>query len=109
MLAAAALYALDHHRDELTLDIENSTQLAEALSRVDGVSVDLTSVQSNIVRFDVAMDAGAFATECHARGVYMLPTGGNGMRAVLHRDVDSAGVLRAVEIMASVVEDAPVG
>ena len=108
ILAAAALYALDHHRDDLTLDIENSRQLAEALSRVDGVSIDLTSVQSNIVRFDLTMDAGTFATECHARGVYMLPTGGNGMRAVLHRDVDSAGVLRAVEIMASVVEGAPV-
>jgi len=59
----------------------------------------MESVQSNIVRFEVEMEAGDFASECHSRGVYMLPNGEHGMRAVLHRDLTDEDVATAVETM----------
>jgi threonine aldolase len=53
------------------------------------------------------MDAGDFASACHERGVHMLPNGRHGVRAVLHRDVSDTEVDEAVEVMASVLADAP--
>ena len=104
IIAAGALHALEHHRADLAHDVERARLLAEGLVGMDGVSVELDSVQSNIVRFTVvAMDAGAFATRCHEHGVHMLPNGAHGMRAVTHRDVQREDVLTALGVMASVL------
>ncbi|MAR44544.1 MAG: hypothetical protein CME03_00105, partial [Gemmatimonadaceae bacterium] len=61
------------------------------------------SVQSNIVRFEVEMDAGDFASDCYSRGLYMLPSDQHGMRAVLHRDLSEEDVDAALQIMKQVV------
>ncbi|MDE3004084.1 MAG: beta-eliminating lyase-related protein [Gemmatimonadota bacterium] len=103
VIAAAALHALEHHRSDLRTDVERATKLAEALAGAPGFRVDLASVQSNIVRFEVEMDAGSFADECYERGVYMLPNGTHGMRAVLHRDLSDGDVDAAIRIMREVV------
>jgi threonine aldolase len=103
ILAAGALHAVDHHRDRLGEDVAHARLFAEALAGMDGVAVDLATVQSNIIRFEVtAMTAGAFVDRCHGRGVHMLPGGHHGVRAVMHlgverSDVDAAlGVIRDV-------------
>jgi threonine aldolase len=101
VVAAAALHALEHHRAELRRDVVNARRLAEGLAAVPGVRLDLARVQSNIVRFEVDVDAGAFATSCHERGVHMLPNGAHGVRAVLHRDVANEDVSAALGVMAS--------
>jgi len=105
IIAAAALHALEHHMDDLPRDVANARRLAEGLRELDDVRIDLDRVQSNIVRFEVEMDAGVFATECHARGVYMLPNGIHGVRAVLHRDISDGEVGSALEVMAAVLTD----
>jgi threonine aldolase len=103
ILAAGALYALEHHRVRLKEDVSHARVFAEALAEMEGVEVDVATVQSNIVRFDVTvMSAGEFADRCHASGVHMLPGGHRSMRAVMHlgverTDVDTAlGVVRDV-------------
>jgi threonine aldolase len=102
IIAAGALHALDHHRRDLTQDIEHARLLAEGIAGIAGLSIDLDSVQSNIVRFVVtAMEAGAFAIRCHELGVHMLPNGAHGMRAVTHRDVGREHVITALGVMAS--------
>jgi len=104
VLAAAALHALEHHRNDLVRDINHAKQFAEGLTKLDGVEVDLERVQSNIVRFSVlVMAAGEFADRCHERGVHMLPSGPDGIRAVLHRDIDENDVNTALEILATVL------
>lgn len=109
ILAAAALHALEHHRADLPKDVERARVLAEGLADLDGVTLDLARVQSNIIRFEVHMDAGVFATRCHARGVHMLPNGSHGVRAVLHRDVSDRDVLAALDVMAAVLHEGRVG
>lgn len=106
LLAAAALHALDHHHDDLRRDVENARRLATGLSALAGVEIDLAGVQSNIVRFQVACDSGLYATLCNERGVYMLPNGHHGMRAVLHRDIADHDVDVALEVMAAALTDA---
>ena len=104
ILAAGALHALEHHRPDLARDVEHARELADGLSGLDGLDVDLDRVQSNIVRFRVsAMTAGDFAQCCHERGVHMLPSGQHGMRAILHRDVERADVVLALEAIAAVL------
>jgi threonine aldolase len=108
VIAAGALHALEHHRDDLRRDVDNARRLALALAVLDGVALDPSRVESNIVRFHVSMDAGDFASACHERGVHMLPNGRHGVRAVLHRDVSDIEVDEAVEVMGSVLAGAPV-
>ena len=104
VIAAAARHALEHHRASLTDDVEHARFFAEGLCRIGGLSVDVASVQSNIVRFEVELvSSGELATRCHRRGVHMLPNGNRGMRAVAHRDVGRAELERALEVIADVL------
>jgi len=106
VLAAAALYALENHRDGLDADIRNASVLAEGLARLDGVVLDLATVQSNIVRFAISgISAGRFALLCHGRGVHMLPAGERGARAVVHRDVTAEDVSTAIDVIDSVLSE----
>ncbi|MDA1103445.1 MAG: GntG family PLP-dependent aldolase [Gemmatimonadetes bacterium] len=109
IIAAAALYALDHNRADLPRDVRNARVLAEGLAATDGITVDLDSVQSNIVRFSVATDAGQYATLCHAQGVHVLPNGLHGVRALLHRDISDADVLTALDVFRAVAGELQVG
>lgn len=104
IIAAGALYALEHHRADLPADVENARLLAEGMTGVAGLSVDVTGVASNIVRFEVhTMAAGAFATACHTMGLHMLPNGDHGVRAIAHRDVSREDMAATLEIMRSVL------
>ena len=107
VLAAAALYALEHHRPHLAQDVRRAQALAEGLSSIEGIGIDPADVHSNIVRFEVAVGTAAdFAERCHAAGVYMIPGGARGVRAVLHRDIGDESVTRALEVIASVLPQA---
>src|SRR5207248_9017157 len=57
IVAAAGLYALDHHIERLAEDHANARVLAEGLAAIDGVEIDPGRVETNIVIFEVA-DAG---------------------------------------------------
>ena len=104
IIAAGALFALDHHMGDLGADVRNARVLAEGIASTEGLDVALERVQSNIVRFQVtAVGAGVFASACHTAGLHMLPSGAHGMRAVTHRDVSGDDIRRALEIMASVL------
>ena len=46
IIAAGALYALENHRERLTEDHANARLLAEGLSQVEGIEVNLDSVQT---------------------------------------------------------------
>src|SRR5690606_671688 len=54
LIAAGALYALEHHRAPLADDHANAKLLAEGLASIPGVEIDLASVETNLVLFNVA-------------------------------------------------------
>jgi len=101
VLSAAALHAVEHHRPSLGDDIRRARALAKGLASLDGIDVDPREVHSNIVRFTVTEGSAAdFAERCHAAGVHMIPGGGSGVRAVVHRDIDDGAIERAIELIA---------
>ena len=65
IVAAGALYALDHHVERLADDHENARALAEGLAEIEGVELDPDEVETNIVVFGVP-DAEAFCAALEA-------------------------------------------
>lgn len=97
LLAAGALYALRHHRQRLKEDHANAQALANGLSRIVGVQFDPGPIETNIVRFRVpGVDANALVEKLRARGVLMLTTGADSIRAVTHLMISAADVESAV-------------
>lgn len=90
LLAAAAMYALDHHVDRLADDHAKARRLAEWIRKIEGLSLMPPDVETNLCIFHVAPRLGTAASLCAAlkeRGILMIPFGGNSIRAVTHLDV----------------------
>jgi threonine aldolase len=103
IVAAGCLWALDHHVDRLAEDHANARLLAEGLAELPGITLDPSSVETNIVVFRLP-DAPRFAERLETEhGVRMGALGPGLMRAVTHHDVDTAGVRRAVAAVAALL------
>ncbi len=116
IIAAAALYALDHHVERLAEDHANARRLAAAVRASSGLELVGDSddknggVDTNIVIFRVDASQGTAADFCvrlKDRGLLMLAIGPQQVRAVTHLDVNEADTDRAGEILAEVAERAP--
>jgi threonine aldolase len=103
IVAAAGLYALDHHVERLAEDHVNARRLAEGLAELPGVELDPSRVETNIVVFGVP-DAFGLCGELWERGVQLAPLGPQRLRAVTHLDVDAAGIDRALGAFAQLLE-----
>lgn len=96
MMAAAALYAVDHHRDRLSEDHTHAARLAAGLAEVPGIELDLSSVQTNMVYFDVTeVPISDFVKSCADGGVALFAMGPSTIRVVFNLhvgrdDVDTA-------------------
>lgn len=101
VLCAAALYALDHHLARLAQDHDHARRLALGVSTVDGLRVDLDSVQTNIVNLEVR-DAASFASRARDAGVLVNAMSPQRVRCVTHLDVDERGIDRAIAVLADV-------
>lgn len=106
ILAAAGLYALDHNRARLADDHANARFIAERIAGLPGIRLDLATVQSNIVIWEMdpnASDAATIVTRAKAAGVLISALGARTVRAVTHLDVDAAQCRQAGEVLAAVV------
>ncbi len=99
ILAAAALYALEHHIERLKDDHRRAQQFRQALEGTPGLTFPLPN-PTNIVFIDVP-DAYTFVSHIVDHNVFALPTRPTRLRAVFHLDIDDAGVERAVEAFRS--------
>ena len=98
IVAAGALYALDHHVDRLAEDHALARVLADGLAGLPGVTIDPDDVETNIVIFEHD-DAERLCASLKERGVIMGAVGGRRVRAVTHLDVDADGIQTALEAL----------
>lgn len=96
LLAAAGIYALDHHVERLADDHANARLLAETL-RANGLAA--REPETNIVLVDVP-DAAARAARAREQGVLVSAFGPEVLRLVTHLDVTEKDCLRAAEVLA---------
>jgi len=102
VLAAAALYALDHHLDRLADDHANARLLADRLAGCGAVRPSVP--ETNIVMIDLARagdTAEAVIPKLARAGVLVVPFGARRLRAVTHLDVTRADVERAADLIAA--------
>lgn len=100
ILAAAALYGLENHLSLLPQDHEHARLLAQGLAEVPGIRIELDSVQTNIVIFDVDKKRKSvveLTAELQQRGVLMIPFGGTRIRAVTHLNISRQDVESAIK------------
>jgi threonine aldolase len=112
ILAAAGLYALDHHVERLAEDHARAHRFAEAAAQAAPGSVDPTMVQTNIVVLEVAgagWTPAGFVEQAAARGIRLYPVSGTAVRLVWHLDVDDAGTDRATAALVPLLEKGPNG
>jgi threonine aldolase len=97
IVAAAALYALDHHVDRIADDHARARRLGEGLVGA-GVSVDLDQVETNFVQIDVGPDRPGAIERIKEHGVLVSTTvHPTVVRAVTHLDVSDEDVEVAIE------------
>ncbi len=109
IIAAAALYALDHNVERLAEDHANARKLAEALAELPGIRLDPASVETNIVIFDVEppiASPAALVAQLEQRGVRMLAISPTRVRAVTHLDVSAAQIDQAISVIREIVKRA---
>jgi threonine aldolase len=95
IVAAAALYALDHNVERLADDHSLASRLAHGLAQIPGVRLDPATVETNIVVFRVD-DAFAFSEALRSHDVWIGALDATTLRAVTHLDVDAAAVEKAL-------------
>lgn len=108
VLAAAGLIALEQGPKRLHEDHANARLLAEALSNMEGVSIDLDAVETNIVIFKVAegINAADLVSRMKARGVLISSVGRDAIRMVTHLDVNRGACITATEVLTEELEAA---
>jgi threonine aldolase len=106
VLAAAGLIALEDGPKGLAEDHANARLLAEALASTEGVSIDLNSVETNIVifRLKAAKGAANLVERLKARGVLVSAFGPAALRLVTHRDVSQKDTIDAAEALTEEIE-----
>ena len=111
IIAAAGIVALERMVDRLAEDHANARALAEGLAKLPGLSVDLASVQTNIVIFrvqrgDTAAASAAATAEllagCAARKVKIHAIGPDSIRCVTHKDIDAEDIGRTLDAFAEI-------
>ena len=102
LMAAAALYALDHHVDRLADDHARASRLAEALARL---GAEVVTPDTNMVFFDprpCGVEGVAFVEELAEHGVRVSLIGDR-VRAVTHLDIGDADIDGAIEACGQVL------
>ncbi|GAA4915766.1 GntG family PLP-dependent aldolase [Mucilaginibacter defluvii] len=97
-LAAAGIYALDHHVERLKIDHQHALLLANELSKCNWVS-QVLPVETNIMLFDTFEPADLIVNKLAEHGIKCGSTDKNRIRFVTHLDIQPHHVEYAMKIM----------
>jgi threonine aldolase len=106
-LAAAGIYALDHHIDRLEEDHGKAQKMAQGLAHIKNVLIHPAEVETNILFFDVSRaerTAQEVTAACKGRGLLVHPTSKTRIRCVTHLDVSLADIDQALKVIEGVMK-----
>ncbi|MGQ9696198.1 MAG: low-specificity L-threonine aldolase [Thermodesulfobacteriota bacterium] len=105
-LAAAGIYALDHHIERLEEDHRKAKKLAQGLAEIKNIKINPADVETNILYFDVSpaeRTAPEVVLSCRQKGLLLHATGKTRIRCVTHLDVSFADIDKALNVIAEVM------
>lgn len=106
ILAAAGIYALEHHVTRLKDDHFNAKKLARALQQIPAVRIAPQHVETNIVIFEVPehpLTPADIVAQLKQQGVLIHAIGGRSFRAVTHLNIASKQIDDAADIFSRVL------
>jgi threonine aldolase len=112
VIAAGALYALEHNRERLKDDHATAGILAEAVRRTEHIELRPAEADTNIVIFHVSPElatAPALAAALKEQGVLVLAVGAELIRAVTHLHITPEDAQQAARIITQTVEEVAAG
>lgn len=102
ILAAAGIVALEQMTDRIRDDHDNAARLARGIGEIEGLSIDLARVHTNIVYFDMVREdltAEEHVRTLDGRGVRMLAVGPRRIRAVTHYGITTGDIDQALAVL----------
>jgi threonine aldolase len=106
IIAAAGIYALDHHLERLREDHQNAKRLAAGLKEIKGVSIDPKHVETNIVIFDAegaGMTSFRLAEAMKKKGVLIHSISKTQIRLVTHLDVTAEDIEKTLRVFGEIL------
>jgi threonine aldolase len=106
IIAAPGIVALDTMISRLKEDHDNARRMANALNDLDGIEIDMSTVQTNIVIMNISgtgRTVAEFLEEAKRNGLWLSGFGPDLVRLVTHRGITAEDVDRAVSIIADKV------
>lgn len=108
IVAAAGVYALDHHVDRLAEDHANARRFAARISQLPGIELGSSPVETNLVFFDVGAtgrSAGDIGAKLMQQGIRLHVQGDRRIRAVTHLDISAADIDRAADVLEQILTE----
>lgn len=100
ILAAAADYAIEHHWSQLTEDHRRAAELAKTIASCKDLSIDIDTVETNIVIFDVVGPRSDEALEKLSKhGIKMVPFGPHTIRATFHYHISDDDLSETQDVL----------
>jgi len=106
VLAAAGIYALDHHVERLAHDHENAARLAAGLANIDGIRLETGAPDTNMVFLDIArtgITAAELVRKLLESNISIGIESEYALRAVTHLDVSSADISTFIDAVTRIV------
>jgi threonine aldolase len=106
ILAAAGIYALEHHIGRLKDDHYNAKRLARKLQQIPAVTINPQHVESNIIIFDIIghrLCPSELVAALRSEHVLINAVGGTSFRAVTHLDVSTRQIDAAADAFARIL------
>jgi threonine aldolase len=101
IIAAGALYALDHNLERISDDHRRAAALANNLKACGLFGINTETIQTNIVVITLKppLEVDSFCAALARNGLLIVPFGAHRIRAVAHLDVDDGDIREASRIM----------
>ncbi|MCP4253431.1 MAG: aminotransferase class I/II-fold pyridoxal phosphate-dependent enzyme [Candidatus Scalindua sp.] len=108
ILAACGIVSLEEMIDRLAEDHDNARYLANGLEGIDGFSINLKTVQTNIICFKfelTKLSCKEFVDKVTKKGVYVVHLYRDSGRMVTHKDLDKSDIDYALEMFKDAVSE----
>jgi threonine aldolase len=103
------IVALETMIERLAEDHRNARLLAERIAKIKGIQIDLASVQTNIVCFDISgfgLSDDVFLQNLKKKGIFALTIGKNKIRMVTHNGIEDNQIEETVTVIENMKKDA---
>jgi threonine aldolase len=112
IIAAPGIVALEKMIDRLKEDHKNAKRLAEGIAKIDGINVDLSRVQTNMVCFDISglgIADDLFLSKLKKEGILTLMLTKNMVRMVTHRGIEKNHIEKTIAAIENISNELRAG